>query len=372
MKKHKLLYFVSEDEYFLTHKIKQAHSALKNNLDVLVVCKFSSYEKKIKSMGFKTRHLNLDRRSINPFKEFFCLIKFYEIVKNFEPDFIQSVALKPILYTSLISKLVGKTKILLCVVGLGFLFINKNLSTKIIKFCYVFLLKIFLIKNKALFIFQNYDDKLDFEKKKITKYSKSEIIRGSGVDTLKFKKINTKKIYDVIFHSRILYDKGFLELIKAIKILKKNKPIKVLVLGIPDQGNKSAVEYKKLINWQKEKLIIWYGKKKNVVPYIQKSRLAVLPSYREGLPKSMLEASSCELPVITSNVEGCKEVCIDGFNGILIPVKDHVTLSKAIKKILENKKLEILYGKNGRKMIQRNFSDKVINKQFMNIYKALI
>ena len=163
---------------------------------------------------------------------------------------------------------------------------------------------------------------------------------------------NTKKIYDVIFHSRILYDKGFLELINAIKILKKDKPIKVLILGIPDSGNKSAVENKKLNSWQREKLIIWYGKKKNVIPFLQKSRIAVLPSYREGLPKAMLEASSCELPIITSNVEGCKEICIDGFNGILVPVKDYIALSDAIKKILTSKKLELFYGKNGRKMVR--------------------
>ena len=256
--------------------------------------------------------------------------------------------------------------------GLGFLFINKNLSTRIIKHCYLLLLKIFLIKKKVLFIFQNYDDKMEFEKENITKYSKSEIIRGSGVDTSKFKKKSTKKVFDIIFHSRILYDKGFLELINAIKILKKEKPVKVLILGIPDSSNKSAVEKKKLNCWQREKLIIWYGKKKNVIPYLQKSRVAVLPSYREGLPKSMLEASSCELPVITSNVEGCKEVCIDGFNGILVPVKDHVALSDAIKKILKSKKLELLYGKNGREMVQKHFSDKVINKQFLSIYKEWV
>ena len=156
------------------------------------------------------------------------------------------------------------------------------------------------------------------------------------------------------------------------RLFIENKPIKVLILGIPDSGNKSAVENKKLNSWQREKLIIWYGKKKNVIPFLQKSRIAVLPSYREGLPKAMLEASSCELPIITSNVEGCKEICIDGFNGILVPVKDYFALSDAIKKILASKKLELLYGKNGRKMVQKHFSDKVINKKFLSIYKEWI
>ena len=129
------------------------------------------------------------------------------------------------------------------------MFINKTFH-KIIKYCYL-LFKNLFDKKKVLFIFQNYDDKMEFEKENITKYSKSQIIRGSGVDTSKFKK-KIKKNFDVIFHSRILYDKGFLELINAIKILKKDKPLKVLILGIPDSGNKSAVENKKLNSWQRE------------------------------------------------------------------------------------------------------------------------
>ncbi|MEE2695077.1 MAG: glycosyltransferase family 4 protein [Pseudomonadota bacterium] len=370
MKKYKLLYFVSEDEYFLSHKIDQAKSALKNKFEVLVVSNFKSYEKKIQSYGFKTQNLNFDRKSINPFKEMFCLLKFFFIVLNYKPNLIQSFALKPILYTSIISPfLKDKTKIILCVVGLGYMFIAKKFSARVLKNIYLTLINIFLKKGKTFFVFQNNDDKKIFEKNKITKNSKIFIIRGSGVDTNKFKKDNSLKIFDLIFHSRILYDKGFLEFIKAIKHLKKKMKISALVLGNPDPRNRSSIKYTQINKWKKENLIVWRKKKENVIPFLQQSKIAILPSYREGLPKTLLEAASCELPLIASDVVGCKEICLHNHNGLLVKPRDYISLSKAIKKILTNKKMAKKFGFNGRKLVEKNFSSKIVEKEFLKLYQ---
>ncbi len=372
MRKYKLLYFVSEDEYFLSHKIDQAYSALKNNFEVLVVCNFTGKEKIIQSHGFKTKHIKMNRGSINPLTELFCIIKLFLIIIKFKPDLIQSVALKPILYTSIISKIFKKSKMLFCVVGLGYIFISKKISSKILKFMYVRLLNIFLKKKKVFFIFQNKEDELIFKKNKITEFAKTSVIYGSGVDTDLFKRKKTKKIYDIIFHSRILYDKGILELINAVKEIRKKEKISVLILGNPDKQNRASVKVSLLEQWQNEKLIIWKGKKKNVLPYIQRSKIAVLPSYREGLPKNLLEAASCELPIITTDVVGCREVCRNNFNGQLVPVQNYIYLSKAIEKILNNPKLLNFYGKNGRKLVIEKFSTKIIIKKFLKVYNEFL
>ncbi len=369
MKKKKLLYFLSEDDYFLTHKLDQAKSAVKNKFEVLVICKFSKNEEKIKSYGFKTSNLNFDRKSINPLKELFCLVKFARMVFNFKPDIIQSIALKPILYTSLLSPYIQKAKIMLCVVGLGYLFIDEKGSTKLIKKAYLFLLKIFLSKKNSHFIFQNNEDKKIIVKYLKLKNSEISIIKGSGVDTNKFIKKRTTKIFDLIFHSRILYDKGFIELIEAIKKIRKKRSISALVLGSPDPKNRSCVELDKIKRWQDQGLIRWEKKKENVIPFIQKSKIAVLPSYREGLPKALLEAASCELPIITSDTAGCNEICINEYNGLLVPVKDHISLANAIEKILDNKKLAGFYGRNGRRLVLKMFSSKIVQKKFLQIYK---
>ena len=145
-----------------------------------------------------------------------------------------------------------------------------------------------------------------------------------------------------------------------------------MILGNPDKQNRASVKVSMLEQWQSEKLIIWKGEKKNVLPYLQKSKIAVLPSYREGLPKNLLEAASCELPIITTDVVGCKEICHNNFNGQLVPVQNYTHLSKAIEKILNNPKLLNFYGKNGRKLAIEKFSTKIIIKKFLEVYNEFL
>ena len=193
-KKYKLLYFVSEDEYFISHKIEQVRDALKNNIDVLVVTKFKKKEKQIIDAGFKTKHINFDRKSINPIKELLCIFKLITIIFKFRPNIIQANALKPILYVSLISNFLSKkTKIMLCVVGLGYLFIKKNKKNFLIKNIYILLIKFTLRKQNSMFVFQNNEDKKFFLSKNLLKNTSYKIIKGSGVDIEKFCSKKVKK-----------------------------------------------------------------------------------------------------------------------------------------------------------------------------------
>ena len=125
-----------------------------------------------------------------------------------------------------------------------------------------------------------------------------------------------KKIYDIIFHSRLLYDKGFNEIVQALKILREKNIPKILILGDPDESNRSSVDKSIITNGSK---CFWINKVDNVIPYLQKSKISILPSYREGLPKSLLEAASCKLPLVATDVPGCREICKNNFNGILVP-----------------------------------------------------
>ena len=372
MKKYKLLYFISEDEYFLSHKIFQAKDALKNKFDVMIICNFTKHENRIRSEGFKTENINFDRKSVNPFKNLICLIKLLKIIYTFKPNLIQCFALKPILLTSMASFFNKHTKILCCVVGVGFLIINKNFFSNIIRGCYFFLLKVFAMRN-ITFIFQNSDDLELFEEKGVIKNKNVKIVKGSGVNTNFFKKGNHKKIYDLIFHSRILKDKGIFEIIGALKKLKKKKIIlRTLILGNPDPKNFSSVSHKKLNAWNDSNIIIWKSRVSDVLPYLQKSKIAILPSYREGLPRSLIEAASCELPIISTNVPGCKEICIDKFNGYLVKPKDSISLAEAIEKLVFNQRLIDNFGKNGRNHVIKNFENKLVCKKFREIYKSLL
>ena len=148
--------------------------------------------------------------------------------------------------------------------------------------------------------------------------------------------------------------------------------LKTLILGNPDYKNRSSISTNELNLWMKENLIIWKPKVENVVPYLQKSKISILPSYREGLPKGLLEAASCKLPIISTDVPGCREVCKNNFNGFLVPPKDKKSLAKSIEKLILDKKLSKKFGSNSRKLIEEKFSTKIISKKFLDVYSELI
>ena len=230
-------------------------------------------------------------------------------------------------------------------------------------------MKFTLRKKNSVFVFQNNDDKKFFMNKNLLRNVDFKIIKGSGVNVNKFCGKKVKKIYDIIFHSRLLYDKGFNEIIEALEILRKKKIyLKTLILGDPDKSNRSSIDKSILISMAKKKNCRWINKVDNVIPYLQKSKISILPSYREGLPKSLLEAASCKLPLVATDVPGCRDVCKDNINGILIPKKNSKSLSKAIEKLLKNESLMLKYGENGRKLVKENFSLKTISDLFMRIY----
>ncbi|PPR42890.1 MAG: N,N'-diacetylbacillosaminyl-diphospho-undecaprenol alpha-1,3-N-acetylgalactosaminyltransferase [Alphaproteobacteria bacterium MarineAlpha8_Bin1] len=373
MKKFKLLYFVSEDEYFVTHKLAQALEAKKKNFNVVVLTKLNKFKKKIESLGIKTLNFNLDRKSINPISNFFLIIQFYNIIRKEKPDIIQSNALKPILYSALISRFFKNISFIYCVVGLGFLFLKKNLSNSLIRKIYFFLLKKFIKKEKSIFIFQNKDDLEFFKIQKIINGISHKIISGSGVNNKKFRKKKMTKTYDLILHSRILEHKGIYELVNAVIHLKKEGlNIKFLLLGNPDLNNRASIPRKKILKWQSDKILTWKKKVINVIPYLHKSKISVLPSYREGFPRSLLEAASCGLPLISTNVPGCRDICINNFNGYLVSPKDYLSLAKAIKKLINNPIIQKKFSDNSINIVKEKFMDKIISSEFVSIYKSIL
>ena len=318
-------------------------------------------------------NFNLDRKSINPISNFFLIIQFYNIIRKEKPDIIQSNALKPILYSALISRFFKNISFIYCVVGLGFLFLKKNLSNSLIRKIYFFLLKKFIKKEKSIFIFQNKDDLEFFKIQKIINGISHKIISGSGVNNKKFRKKKMTKTYDLILHSRILEHKGIYELVNAVIHLKKEGlNIKFLLLGNPDLNNRASIPRKKILKWQSDKILTWKKKVINVIPYLHKSKISVLPSYREGFPRSLLEAASCGLPLISTNVPGCRDICINNFNGYLVSPKDYLSLAKAIKKLINNPIIQKKFSDNSINIVKEKFMDKIISSEFVSIYKSIL
>lgn len=282
--------------------------------------------------------------------------------------------MKPILYGSICSFFSKTIRLKInAIVGLGYLFINNNIKAIILRGILKKLLYFLLSDTRTFCVFQNNDDLKYFVKNKILKSSQNLVIKSSGVDTKYFKPSNkVKKKYDLIMHSRMLVDKGVLDLIMAIKYLKKkNIFLNVLLLGNPDEKNLATINKSELERWNKENLITWFPAQLNVKKFILQSRIAVLPSYREGFPKSLLEAASCGLPIITNDVEGCREICIDNFNGSLAKARDFLDLSEKIKNLTSKKELIKRMGSNSRKLVLKYYTQEKVSRQFLTLYKKV-
>ena len=213
-----------------------------------------------------------------------------------------------------------------------------------------------------------------FLKRKIVKYNDSILIRGAGVEIDKELIKNKKKndIPTVALVARMLEDKGIYEFVEAAKILK-NKKIKVrfLLIGDVDKKNPTSLKQSTLKSWNDQQIIEWLGWVKDVKKILLGVDILCLPSYREGLPKSLLEGASLALPLITTNTVGCREVVKDGVNGYLVPIKDSLGLSLAIEKLIKDKDLRLKMGDESLKIAISQFSSEIINSQTIKIYNEL-
>ena len=370
MKKYKLLYFVSEDQYFLTHKLAHAKKAIKDGFDVFVACKTSILMQDIEKHGIKVLSFNFDRKNLNILKEIKKIITFFILLKKIKPDILQSIALKPIIYACLSSVFFPKIIRIHCIVGLGYLFINKGIKLLMIRLIVEKIFKLFFNRTNNLIVFQNEDDFNFFKNKNIIKKCKTFIIPGSGVDVNEFspdKKVRKK--YDLILHSRMLIDKGIFELVEAFKYLRSKKyDLKILLLGGSDNNNRASISDSQLKEFNTLKGLTWIDSKRNVIKYIRESRIGVLPSYREGFPKSLLEAASCGLALISCDVVGCKEISLHEYNGLNCKPKNYLELANNIKILITDKKKMKLMGINSRKLVLKKFSDNYISKEFSKVY----
>jgi glycosyltransferase involved in cell wall biosynthesis len=257
--------------------------------------------------------------------------------------------------------------------GLGTLFIKNSVSTRIAKLLY----RISQRKASKVF-FQNNDDLQLFLKNKLITKDKCMLIPGSGVNTQLFirdKEVNKKNTkFTFLFIGRLIYDKGIIEFIEAAKIMKnKFSNIEFNILGPMYHSNETAIKKSELDDWVKNEYINYIGESDFVKEEMDKVNCIVLPSYREGLSKVLIEASSMCLPVITTNVPGCKDVVIDGETGFLCKVKDSINLAVQMEKIISLSIEELtLMGENGRKRAVEVFDEKIIINHYKDVIYSIL
>lgn len=321
----------------------------------------------VKHVPMKT----MGRDSTNPFRDLLLLIELYRKYNWLKPDLVIHYTNKPNIYGGLAAKFL-KIPSVAVVTGLGYTFIHKGFLNLVVRTLY----KI-SGNTHHKFIFENEDDKALFIKEKIVKEQKAFSVKGCGVDTSFYLPNPNGIIQDQItftFIGRLLYDKGIIEFIEAAKLTKEKYPkIKFEVIGEFDADNPSNIDRDHLVNWMDGGVIEYKGFVRDIRPLLKDSNCVVLPSYREGMPRTLLEGMSMGKAIITTDAPGCRETVVDNKNGFLVPVKDANALAEAFEKFInlsvEERKT---MGESGRKLAEEIFDDKLIAQEITNIINPIL
>lgn len=371
--KKKIIFLVNTDSFLVSHRLPIADKMLKSGYEVHIATEFSKYKDMLIKKGFKVHNINFNRNSMNLLRSLFVLFQIIHLIFKLKPDILHLISLKPIIFGGLVTFIFPIKLLVFSITGLGSMFIENSFFYKIRLFFFTFLYRIVFLNSNLKVILQNNDDlKYLASKAKLNK-NKVVMIKGSGVNLNDYKPSKIPKKFPIILMaSRLIKDKGVVEFIKAAKYLKKKKfKGEFYLVGDVDFNNPSAVS-KNLISLNHKKKILRYFKYRiDISKFIKKSTIVVLPSYREGFPKILMEAAACGRPIITTNVPGCKDAIINNKTGILVPPKNYKALGDAINKLSQDKKKIEKFASEARKYAIANFSIKDVISKHILIYKKL-
>ena len=371
----KLLYLVTEDWYFCSHRLPIARAARDRGFEVVVATRVGEHADQIRSEGFRLIPLPWRRRSKNPVGEIRTLAALLRLYRSERPDIVHHVALKPVLYGGLIAALTHPPAVVNAVTGFGYVFTSRQLKARVMRPLFRAGFRGLVNRANTFVIIQNPDDGGALVSARAVDADRLELIRGSGVDVRRFfpAPAPDDKMITVTMVSRMLWSKGVGEIVEAARILRAaGTPVRVQLVGDPDVENPESVGVEQLREWQREGIIKWVGHQDDVPAIWRDSHVAVLPSYREGLPMSLMEAAACGRPLVATDVPGCREVVIDGGNGLLVPVQDAPALATAIGKLAHDAEMRQSMGDNGRKLVVESFSQDIVVDQTMALYDALL
>ena len=325
-------------------------------------------EKGCKQLGVHYDNYYLDRTGTNFLADIKAYFSLKNKIENIQPDVVLTYTIKPVIYGSLAAKSVNVGSVYALITGLGSTFNNSSsLKDKFLNYTTHFLYK-FALSNIEGVIFQNPDDRKIFINRKLCTQNNSHRIYGTGVDLDDFSlKEPVKKPVRFLFMGRLLTDKGLLDFVEAAKIILQKYPeTEFHILGRFDT-NPNTINKSSMDAWTKEGIVKYHGEVDDVRPYIEKSSVFVLPSFREGTPRTALESMAMGRPLIMTDVPGCKETVKDGVNGFLVPVKDPKSIAFNMEKFIENPDLIKQMGTKSRELVEQKFDVRKVNSHIMEI-----
>lgn len=371
----KLLFVVTEDWYFCSHRLALGRAAVAAGYDVSIATRVREHGDEIRSAGIRLVPLPWKRGSTNPVTELKTLAALVRVYRNERPDLVHHVALKPVMYGSLAARLTGTHRVINAVAGFGYSYASSQKRAAVARRVLRTTFKRLSNRDGTKVLVQNPDDETTLRDDGTVRADRIVCIPGSGVDTQRFAPTEEPTgIPRVTLVSRMIWSKGIGEFVEAAKILRKRGvEFEAVLVGDPDLENPQAIPAETLRRWHEDGFVKWYGHVDDVPSVWARSHVAVLPSYyREGLPKTLLEAAACGRPLVATDAPGCREITIDGKTGILVPKHDADAVADAIERLLSNRQLRLDMGAAARAIVVNEFSEHVVIDRVLSLYRSMV
>jgi glycosyltransferase involved in cell wall biosynthesis len=374
----KVLMVAHWDWVLYNFRLPLARALREKGFEVVFVCPYGEYVPKLKEEGFCWIHWAIVRRSLNPVRELIAILHLASIYQREQPQIVHHFTIKPNFYGSIAALLARRDKVINTFTGLGFLFSEHPLAIGL-RSSVLPLAKLAFRASKGWSVFQNRQDLETCLRLRLVLPERVVVIDGSGIDTRKFHPNhdsppdNHEHPTVVLMAARLLWDKGVREFVEAARVLKaRGLQVEFWLAGKPDNGNPMCVPEEFLKEWREEGLINWLGHRDDMPNLLQQVDIAVLPSYHEGVPRFLLEAAACGLPLVATDIEGCRVVVRDGVNGFLVPVKDPYALADAIETLIKKPELRRQMGIASRKLVEAEFDERIILNKWLALYDRVL
>jgi glycosyltransferase involved in cell wall biosynthesis len=369
-----LLFVVNTPWFFLSHRLPLAVAAKKAGFDVHVATADGPQVSRINSEGFVHHVVPFNRSKQNLSSNLASFLSLLKIFKRLQPDLLHLVTIKPVIFGGIAARMAGIKSVIAAISGLGTVFIDNSYLGCLRRAIVMKLYRSAFKHHRLKVIFQNTEDSKYFLDNNLLCSQDIKIIRGSGVNLTEYPFLaEPNSLTTVVMASRLLWDKGVKEFIDAAKILKSQEDkIIFRLIGDSDLDNKTSIPKEFINKWKEEGIVEFLGFREDIASQYANAHIICLPSYREGLPKCLIEAAACGRSVVTTDVPGCRDAITPGLTGLLCSVKDSNSLANAIKELADDPIKRQQMGKAGRHLAETEFAIEIIIEQHMEIYKQLV
>lgn len=363
----RLVFVATEDWYFVTHRLPLAAAAKEAGWSVVVLTRCGRHCEEIRAAGIEVVPFQMARRGLNPLGLLREVLALAWLYRKLEPDLVHHVALRPVVVGGWAARLAGARRVVAAIAGLGYAFTGERHSglARLMR-----LMLRLAARGGTVVIVQNPDDAAAVERLGVRK-AQIKLIPGAGVDVERFAfQAEPEGAPVVMLAARLLWDKGVGEFIEAARRLAGRA--RFVLVGTPDADNPACVSRAHIDAWVRENIVEWWGAQEDMPAILARAHVVCLPSYREGLPKVLLEAMSTGRAVVTTDTPGCRDCVRDGDNGFLVPVKDAAALALAIERLLTDARLRQHMGRRGRQRAEEEFAARRIHEETLAIYREML